>query len=277
MPPGSKPVVLITGASSGIGQACANHLHQRGYRVYGTSRRAQSPAAQGPDLPFTMIQMDVDSDDSVRRGVDLIVQQEGRLDVVVNNAGFGTAGAVEDTSIDEAKAQFETNFFGVLRVCRAVLPIMRAQRSGIIVNVGSIAGLIGAPFQGVYCASKFALEGLTEALSAEVRPLGIRVALIEPGDLRTAFTTHRRTTAQSATNPAYRERFSAALGVVEADEMSGPPPDRAARLLERIITRRSPRLRYVVGPPFEKVAALLKKVVPARLFERGLMKYYKLR
>lgn len=139
-----KRIVLITGASSGIGRVCAAHLHRRGYRVFGTSRQPQAARADS----FEMIQMDVDSDASVGQGIDLIMQKEGRLDVVVNNAGFAIAGAIEDTSIEEAKAQFETNFFGVLRVCRAALPIMRQQRSGYVINIGSLAGLAGIPFQG---------------------------------------------------------------------------------------------------------------------------------
>lgn len=144
-------VVLITGASSGIGQACAQHLHRRGYRVFGTSRQPQ------PDNgSFTMTVIDVDDEASVRRGIDQIIQQTGRLDVVVNNAGIVFAGAIEDTSIEEAKAQFETNFFGMLRACRAVLPVMRQQRSGTIVNISSLAGVIATPFHGVYSASKLA-------------------------------------------------------------------------------------------------------------------------
>jgi NAD(P)-dependent dehydrogenase (short-subunit alcohol dehydrogenase family) len=274
-------VVLITGASSGIGQACANHLHQRGYRVYGTSRRAPSPAAegsaaeQGHSVPFAMIQMDVDSDISVERGLDAVLESEGRLDIVVNSAGFGIAGSVEDTSIDEAKAQFETNFFGVLRVCRAVLPVMRRQRRGYIVNISSMAGVIGIPFQALYSASKFALEGMTEALRMEARPFGIHVVLIEPGDFHTQFTAHRRKTLESQRSSVYSERFDIALGVMEADETSGPPPDKIAYLLERIINTPSPRLRYPIGPMSERIAITLKKVLPPRLFEWGVMAYYK--
>jgi len=144
-------VVLITGASSGIGQACAQHLHQRGYRVFGTSRKAQSPGGS-----FTPIQMDVDDDAPVQYAIDQIIQQTGRLDVVVNNAGITFAGAIEDTSIEEAQAQFETNLFGVLRVCRAALPVMHQQRSGTIVNISSLAGVIATPFHGIYSASKLA-------------------------------------------------------------------------------------------------------------------------
>jgi NAD(P)-dependent dehydrogenase (short-subunit alcohol dehydrogenase family) len=268
----TKRVILITGAFSGIGQACAAHLHRRGYRVYGTSRQAQ---AIQPDS-FEMIQMDVDSDASVEQGIDFIVRQAGRLDVVVNSAGFGIAGAIEDTRIDEAKLQFETNFFGVLRVCRAALPLMRKQRSGYIVNISSLAGLVGIPFQGLYSASKFALEGLTEAMRVEVRPFGIRVVLIEPGDCATQFTARRRIARQSQQNTAYRERFVRALGIMEADEARGALPDQVAQLVGRIVETPSPRLRYTVGPAIQRLEAALKIRVPWRLYEWVLAQYYKL-
>ena len=149
----NKEVVLITGASSGIGKVCAEFLSQRGYGVYRASRSLPDDLSKGT------ICMNVDEDEAVSSAIERLVQKEGRIDCVVNCAGFGIAGAVEDTSIEEAKAQLETNFFGVLRVCKAVLPLMRQQRSGLIVNVSSIAGLVSLPFQGFYSASKFALEG----------------------------------------------------------------------------------------------------------------------
>jgi len=272
----TQRIVLITGASSGIGQACAVHLHQRGYRVYGTSRHAAGQAPS-PSGSFEMIQMDVDVDHSVQRGVEYILERQGRLDVVVNNAGFGLAGAIEDTSIGEAKSQFETNFFGVLRVCQAALPIMREQRAGHLVTIGSLAGRVGLPFQAFYSASKFALLGLSEALRLEVRPFGIQVALIEPGDFCTGFTAHRRRTAQSQENPVYLERCNASVGVMEADERQGSDPVKIAHLLTKIIENPSPRLRYTAGPAFQRIVVVaLKKIVPARLFEWGLSKYYKL-
>jgi len=223
-----------------------------------------------------IIKMDVHFDNSVGRGIEWVLEQEGRLDVVVNNAGFGLAGAVEDTSIEEAKAQLETNFFGALRVCRSALPIMREQGGGYIVNISSLAGRIGVPFQALYSASKFAIEGLTEALRLEVRPFGIRVVLIEPGDFATEFTQHRRRTIQSQGNSACRERYETALRIMEASEAEGGTPEAVARLLERILEDPSPRLRYTVGPLVQRAAAELRKIVPARLFEWGLAKYYRL-
>ena len=278
----NQRVVLITGASSGIGRTCANYLHQKDYRVYGTSRQAHkevieaSGEGQNPSRSFELIPMDVTVDASVERGIETVLSREGRLDVVVNNAGFGLAGAVEDTSLEEAQAQFETNFFGVLRICHAVLPSMRKQQAGYIVNVSSIGGLISIPFQGIYSASKFALEGLTEALRMEVQPYGIRVVLIEPGDFHTDFTTHRRKARATLQDSVYSERFVKSLGVMEEDETNGPTPERIAYLLERIINTSSPRLRYSVGPLYEKLAILLKKVLPSQYFEWAFMKYYKM-
>lgn len=280
-------VVLVTGASSGIGKVCAEHLHARGFRVYGTSRRAgqaSSPSdgasgasrgTQAVDAGPTLIPLDVRCDDSVARAISLVLDREGAIDAVVNNAGFGVAGAVEETTVEEAVAQFETNFFGTVRVCRAVLPVMRRQRSGYVVNVSSIAGQIGIPFQAIYSASKFAVEGFTEALRMEVAPFGIRVSLVEPGDFRTGFTASRRVSAN--TTSAYLERQQRAISVMERAETRGATPEAVALLVEHILTSHSPRLRYAVGPVGERVAVMLKRIVPARLFELGIASYYRVR
>lgn len=288
MNPNYHRVILITGASSGIGRACAEHLAGLGHRVYGTSRRATFPepsppkAARDPDgsaepSGITLIPMDVTDDTSVERAVRYVLETAGRLDVIVNNAGMGIAGAVEDTSLEEARLQFETSFFGMLRVCRAAIPAMREQRSGLIVNVSSVAGVMGIPFQGLYSASKFAVEGLSEALRLEVAPFGLRVVVIEPGDFTTGFTANRRRTAASITNPAYAEACRRAIEVMEHDEAAGGPPIPVARLLARIVTSSSPRLRYAVGPLPERAAIVLKGLVPHRLFAWAIGKYYRVR
>ncbi len=219
--------------------------------------------------------MDVRDDASVTGGVTRILDEAGRLDAVVNNAGFGIAGAVEDTSVAEAMDLFATNFFGVLSVCRAVLPQLRAQGGGTIVNISSIAGRIGLPFQGLYSASKFALEGLTEALRMEVRPFGVRVVLVEPGDTRTAFTSHRRRTAASARSDAYLGRFARALQRIEQDELGGEDPACVARLVLRILQHPNPRLRYTVGNPFQRLAVHARRVLPDRFVEWSIMRYYR--
>ncbi|HWY24102.1 MAG TPA: SDR family oxidoreductase [Nevskia sp.] len=268
---GTGPVVLITGASSGIGRCCAEYLHRRGFRVYGTSRRA--PESSEAAASYRMIALDVTTDESVQAAVALILEREGRIDVVMNNAGDGIAGAVEDTSVEEAKRQFETNFFGALRVCRAVLPSMRARGAGLIVNVSSLGGLLGLPFQGLYSASKFALEGMTEALRMELRPFGVRAVLIEPGDFRTGFTAQRRP-VEAAAGSVYAGHFGKALATMERDEAAGADPLAVARLLERLIATRAPRVRYKVGGFAQTFTIGLRKVLPQKLVEYLMMKLY---
>jgi len=180
-------VVLVTGASSGIGRACAAHLASRGYRVFGAQRSAPDSAG-----PIEMLRMDVNDDASVHAATSYILKTAGRIDALVNNAGYALMGSVEDTSIEEARAQMETNFFGALRVIRAVLPAMRQQGSGYIINISSLAGVLGLPFSGLYSASKFALEGMTESLRLEVRGFGIKTVLIEPGDFSTQLPAKRQ-------------------------------------------------------------------------------------
>lgn len=268
-----KRVVLITGASSGLGQACAERLARGGDRVYGTSR---APQKSTPLAGVEMLAMNLDDDRSVGGAVERMLRAEGRLDVVINNGGFGFGGPVEETSLEEAKAIFETNLFGVLRVCRAVLPTMRQRRSGTIVNVSSLGGRIGLPFQGLYSATKFALEGMSEALRMEAKPFGVRVVLVEPGDFRTGFTQNRRTVdGFDAVASPYKERSLRAIRIAETDERNGSPPEAVARLVERVLNRPHPRVRYPVGARSQRAAAALKGILPSRLFEWGLMKYYK--
>jgi NAD(P)-dependent dehydrogenase (short-subunit alcohol dehydrogenase family) len=265
-------VILITGASSGIGAVCAEHLQRGGHKVYGAGRRFQNQETPS----FETVEMDVNADAQVQDGVRRIAEKEGRLDVVINNAGFGIEGAIEETSIEEAKALFETNFFGTVRVCQAVLPSMRQQRSGLIINISSIGGLISIPFQGFYSASKFAIEGMTEALRTEVLSFGIRVVLVEPGDFKTPFRERRRQSAGSEKSTAYSDGFDKVLAAVRKDEMNGHDPAAIARLVERIIANPSPKLRYTVGPPFQRLSPRLKAVFPHKLTEWLTLRYFKL-
>src|SRR5262245_46422358 len=188
----NQRVVLITGASSGVGQSAARLLSQRGYTVFGTSRH---PTTADPTPAVEMLPLDVRADDSVRACVEAVVNRSGRLDVLINNAGYELAGALEELSSEEARAQFDTNFFGVVRMVDAVLPLMRRQKSGHIINVSSLSGLSAIPFLGIYSASKFAVEGFTEALRHEVKPFNIHVSLAEPAFLKTPMTNHRQLAA----------------------------------------------------------------------------------
>ena len=260
--------VLITGASSGIGRACALHLHERGFHVYGTSRDAGADAT-----PFTMLQMDVTDETSVQRAIHTITEREGRIDIVVNNAGIGIAGPLESTSIEEAQRLLDVNLLGALRVSRAVLPTMRRQQAGYIVSIGSIGGLIAIPYQSLYSASKFGLEGMMESLRMEVRPFGVRVVLIEPGDTRTPFGENRTVTADAATRDSYRW-FPTALSRMVKDEQNGPGPEGVARRLHRIVNTKNPRLRYTTGPAVQRAAVWLKRLLPNAALEYGMRKYY---
>src|SRR5258707_9110721 len=212
--------VRVTGASAGIGRACANRLHADGWSVTGASRRGTSSGG------WTGLVMDVDDDDSVRAGVAAVLEARGRIDAVVAAAGWGLAGAVEHSAIDEAKAQMDTNFWGCVRVVKHALPVMRAQASGRIVLMSSIGGAIGIPFQAFYSASKFALEGYGEALAYEVAPFGVQVTLVQPGNVRTDFTASRRMARDARDDAVYAEASGQALSAVGPDERNGvPAPD----------------------------------------------------
>lgn len=264
----SGAVVLITGASSGFGAAAARLLASRGLTVFGTSRR-EGATGEG----FTMLPLDVRSDASVAACVDEVMRRAGRVDALVNNAGYTLAGAVEETAIAEAKAQFDTNFFGMTRMVRAVLPIMRAQREGRIVNVSSLAGLVGLPFHAMYSASKFAIEGLSEGLRQEVRRFGIEVSLIEPGDFKTGATAGRERVAGGLADYATaRER---AIEIMARAEQSGPDPILFARLLWQILAAKRPRLRYRLGKDAVWVPRA-RKLIPESAFEWLLRDEYKL-
>lgn len=273
----SVQVVLITGATSGMGRACATYLHQCGYRVYGCGRRATTPPedpAQAPDTApegFYLLAMDVTNEDSVARGVSYVLAREGRIDVLVNNAGFGYVGAIENTSLAEAQAQFDTNFFGVLRLIRAVLPDMRERRAGLIVTTASLAGRFGVPFQAMYSASKFAVVGLHEALRLELQPFGVRVAMIEPGKILTEFFDSERLTAETKSDGPYA-RYLAREREVAATE-PGSASMAVAHRLERLIRRRRPALHNPVGPLRESVGIVLKSFLPWRLIEWTLIKF----
>ncbi|MFP2904827.1 SDR family oxidoreductase [Pyxidicoccus sp. 3LFB2] len=262
-------VVLITGASSGIGQACAELLGATGHKVYGTSRR---PLPDGEH--HKMLELDVTRDDSVRRAVEAVLAAEGRIDVVVNNAGFVMAGAVEDVSVEEAKQQLDTNFFGVLRMCQAVLPSMRAQQSGLIVNISSLGGAAGLPFQGLYSASKFALEGLTESLRQEVAPFGIEATLVQPGDVKTRVRENRVKARGSGPDSAYHEAFTKVLQAVEVEEGEGIAPREVAEMVLALTEKRGVRVRYTVGHLSQRAALMAKTLLPSRTFEQMVMSIY---
>ncbi len=271
--PSERRVILVTGASSGLGAAGARALAARGHRVYGASRSA-APADRPVSGEPVPLPMDVTSTDSVAEGIRTVLDREGQVDAVVNNAGIGIAGAVEDTSVEEAQALFDTNFFGAHRVCRAVLPHFRARRSGLIVNVGSIGGRLTIPFQGFYSASKAALDALTAGLRMECADFGTRVVLIEPGDFATAFTEHRVFAAEAGEGSSYRARCERAVATMARDERGGAPPDAFGERLVRIVEGADRASHVLCGPRAQRIAARLAPWLPARWLDRGLLAYY---
>ncbi len=257
-------IILVTGASSGIGAAIAKRLAGEGHTVFGTSRNTGSAA---PADGVRMLTMDVRRDDSVAQAVAQLLAAAGRIDVLVNNAGFGLAGAIEDTAPDDMRRQLETNLLGPLRVCQAVLPAMREQGRGRIIQISSLGARVGIPFQGAYCASKFALEGMSEALSIEVKPFGIDVVMIEPGDTNSNFPNAREWTEAAKSSAIYAARARHAVAVMAKAEHAGPPADKVARLVSRAIAAKRPKLRYVCATPIERAAITARRLLPGRVFE----------
>lgn len=265
-----RKVILITGASSGFGKAMAARLTAAGHVVYGTSRKAQTPSAH-----CTMLQMDVTDRASVEAAVRQVVDREGCIDVLVNNAGIGIGGAAELATDDEIALQMGTNFLGTARVCSCVLPCMRRQRKGLIINISSVGGVFGIPYQGWYSASKFAVEGYSETLSLETAQFGVHVVLVEPGDFNTGFTGNRRISAATQADADYAPSFARVLKHIEHDENHGGNPDYLARKIVKIVAARRPRLRYVVTPDWtEKVSVALSKLMCGRHFQALLRRFY---
>ena len=264
-------VVLITGASSGIGKSIATFLSEKGYKVYGTSRNPKNKE----NFSFELIALDVLKVDSISAAVRLVYEKEGRLDVLVNNAGMGITGPVEDTPTNEMRAVFNTNLFGAIDVMKAVLPIMRKQKAGLIINVTSIAGYMGLPFRGLYSASKGALELVTEATSMEVKNLGINVVNVAPGDFATNIAAGRYHTPVFE-NSAYRQKYQENLDLMDAHVDSGMDTIEMAKAIHRIINAKNPKLHYKVGDFMQKFSIVLKRILPDRIYEKLLMNHYKL-
>lgn len=260
--------ILITGASSGFGKAMADHLSGLGHHVIGTSR---SP--KDDPTPYHMQSLDVTSQDSVDQCVEQAIAHFGHIDILINNAGYGVGGPIEDTSIEAAKDQLETNFWGVVRMNQRVLPLMKTQGSGLIINVSSVMGLLGLPFQGFYAASKFALEGYTESLRMELDGSPISVTNICPGDFKTGFTAARNNPGSISSD--YQESYKAFMKQYEDNELNGSDPKMIAELAEKIINKNGQLpVRYVVGKPIEKFAVWIKGIVGSKTFENIMLKAF---
>jgi NAD(P)-dependent dehydrogenase (short-subunit alcohol dehydrogenase family) len=263
-PPGK--VALVTGASSGIGQATAERLAKAGYKVYGTSRRG----AQGGNRPFEMLALDVTSDESVEAAVSEVMRRDGRIDLLVNNAGFGVApAAAEESSIDQARSIFDTNFFGLIRMTRAVVPHMRRQGSGRIINIGSVLGFLPMPYGALYAATKHAVEGYSESLDHELRTRGIRVSVIEPAYTKTPFDANFM--EPDAKLDEYREARAGVNKRVNEVMATAEPPGVVADTVLTAASAAHPKVRYAAGK-LAKRLRFLRRFAPAVLVDAGIRK-----
>lgn len=262
----NKPVALVTGASSGIGKAIAERLAKAGYQVYGTSRHAATPGQRR----FEMLSLDVTSDVAVEAAVNAVLRAEGRIDLLVNNAGFSVAPAgAEESSIAQARAVFDTNFFGVVRMIRAVVPHMRRQRNGRIVNIGSVLGFLPAPYMALYAATKHALEGYSESLDHEVRTRGIRVSVIEPAYTKTHFDANLL--EPDAKLDEYREARAAVTTQLRAVLETADEPAVVADVVLAAASAARPKLRYTAGSLANRLR-LLRRFAPAGAVDAGIRK-----
>jgi NAD(P)-dependent dehydrogenase (short-subunit alcohol dehydrogenase family) len=274
----NQKVALVTGSSSGIGLESALLLARNGYITYATMRSPEKDtsikaAAQNEGLPIRVVQLDVTDENSVKNAVDQVIFEAGRIDVLVNNAGYSLGGALEDLSMEEIKPQFETNLFGLIRVTQTVLPIMRKQRSGRILNISSGSGIFGFPGLSVYVSTKFAVEGLSESMAYELEPFGIKVILVEPGFVKTNFE-HAMVVAKKAQDPAspYSELMQKIMASASKLAKNASDAELVANIILDAASNPNPRLRYLAGKDVESWAAGKKKMDESEFFNmiRGL-------
>lgn len=258
-------VVLITGGTSGIGQAAARMLAREGFHVYGASRRGGRREELGDGF-IQILTMDVREEDSVKAAVAAVMEAEGAIHVLINAAGIGIAGAVEDCTPEDAHRQMDTSYYGVIRMLNHVLPIMRRQGNGLVINIGSVAGIYSMPFQTLYSSCKYAVEALTEGLRLELMGTGVKAALVDPGDVHTHFTASRHFAPRSAQS-AYMEPMSRAVGKMIHDEIRGMPPEDVAKVIRKVMNRKNPPVRSVTKFSYQALV-FLKRILSARMVER---------
>lgn len=264
-------VVLITGASSGIGKSIGEFLQNKGFIVYGTSRNP----SKYKNSPLKLLSLEVSDENSISNAVSEIIKIEGKLDVLINNAGKGITGPVEETPLEEIKKAFDTNFFGVINVCNGVLPEMRNQKKGLIINISSIAGYMGLPYRGMYSASKSALSIYSEVLSLEVKQFGIIVVDVAPGDFATNIAAGRYHTPLLK-NSNYKEHYSKVLKQIDEEVDTGLQPEVMAKAIYKIILKKKPRVRYRVGTFMQRYSIHIKRMLSDRFYEKLMMRHYKL-
>lgn len=265
-----KKVVLVTGATMGIGRGVAKYLYEKGYRVYGLGRKAKS----GEKLDgFELLQGDINSETSIKDALKTIVDKCGHIDVVVNNAGVAIAGPVENSSIEESKKIYDTNVFGTLNVCKQVITYMRDNGGGNIINITSMGGIIGLPFRGIYCSSKYAVEGLSEILSMEVAQFGIKVSIMEPTDFKSSINENRTYSSERNTE-LYDTQFKNTQIIMNKEVEEGFEPEVMGKKIYQVLQKKNPRLRYRVTNFLPILTLTLRKTLPSRFFEKLLFDYY---
>jgi NAD(P)-dependent dehydrogenase (short-subunit alcohol dehydrogenase family) len=266
---GNRQVAIVTGASAGIGEATARALHAAGYRVFGTYRKPPASRVSGVEY----LALDVTKDESVKALVAQVLDQAGRIDLLVNNAGVGLIAGAEESSLEQAKSLFDVNLFGVIRMTNAVLPIMRRQGSGRIVNLSSVMGLVPAPFMALYGASKYAVEGYSESLDHEIRGSGVRVVLVEPAYTRTSFEGNVYQADQQL--EVYQPARSNAEAVMRDAMKVADSPELVASAVVKASTAAKPQRRYTAGRAARQIS-LLRRFVPAAAFDKSLRKQMRL-
>ncbi|NNK10418.1 MAG: SDR family oxidoreductase [Flavobacteriaceae bacterium] len=265
-------VVLVTGGSSGIGRAIGNHLQEKGFKVYGTTRNLSK---QQDFKDFQLLELDVTKPDTIVSALHLLQQKEGAIHVLINNAGIGITGPLEETPNEAILHNFETNFIGPLNMIKAVLPMMRKQKEGLVINITSIAGKMGLPYRGVYSASKGALDLATEALRLETKDFGIQICTLAPGDFKTNIAAGRYHAPLKEDSP-YHKPYAATLQMINEDvEQAGDPVQVAEKVLA-IIQKSSPKVHYKVGSFMQRFSVVLKRLLPGKVYEKLLRNHYKL-
>lgn len=265
-----KKIILITGISSGFGKQTAELLANKGHTVYGTVRKEYPQ-----ETKVNIIKMDLMDHGSIDRAVETVLSKEGKIDILINNAGMHTGGPVETSPIENIKLQMDTNFLGMVYLTILVLPSMRKQGSGLIINFSSIGGLMGLPFQGFYSASKFAIEGISEVLRMEVKQFKIKVVVINPGDFHTSNSANRRNfLAPTDPTDPYESQFKKTLDKIEKDEGKGGAPEVLAKQIVKIVESKNPKQRYIIASFEQKLSCYLKRILPEPLFRKIIEDYY---
>lgn len=264
-------IILITGGSSGIGKAIGEFLIEKGFTVYGTSRHPETYTHS----KIPLLALDVVTVSSIQNCIETLLSKVQRIDVLINNAGAGITGPIEEIPEVEMKRNFETNFFGPINVIKAVLPTMRQQQSGLIINVTSIAGYMGLPYRGIYSASKGALELITEAFRMELKDFNVKMVNVAPGDFATNIASGRYH-APVLENSPYKKPYGDTLKLMDAHVDSGDDPTRMAQAIYKIINSSNPKVHYKVGAFMQKFSIVLKRILPDKVYEKLLMNHYKL-